>query len=131
MKIRQVFDFGHEDRIIAEEEFGVFPTLADTLVAIGVPGTGLLDDVGLGGQVHQERGVADAFVEHDVELGLAERRGDLVLDDLHPDVVADDCLSLLDRSDAADVQPQRGVELERLATRSGFRIAEHDADLLA
>ena len=86
---------------------------------------------GLGGEVHQQRGVADALVEHDVELGLPERRRDLVLDHLHPHVVADDRLALLDRADAADVEPERGVELERLAAGGGLGVAEHDADLLA
>ena len=42
-----------------------------------------------------------------------------------------DRLPLLDRTDAADVEPERGVELERLAAGGGLRIAEHDADLLA
>src|SRR4029079_6838518 len=44
---------------------------------------------------------------------------------------ADDVFLLLDRTDAANVEAHRSVELERLATRRRFRIAEHDADLLA
>ena len=68
---------------------------------------------------------------HEVELGLLERRGDLVLDDLDADAVADDVGALLDRVDAADVEAHGRVELERAAARGGLRVAEHDADLLA
>src|SRR5437867_1086989 len=74
--------------------------------------------------------MADSFVEHDIELGLPERRRHLVLDHLDPDVVADDRLAFLDRTDPADIEPERSIELERLAAGGGLRIAEHDADLL-
>ena len=67
----------------------------------------------------------------DVELGLAERRRDLVLDDLHAHPVADRLGALLEGLDAADVEPLRRIELERAAARLGLRRAEHHADLLA
>ena len=73
----------------------------------------------------------DALAELDVELGLAERRGDLVLDDLDADPVADRLGAVLERLDAADVEPLGRVELQRAAARLGLRRAEHDADLLA
>ena len=73
----------------------------------------------------------DALAELDVELGLAERRRDLVLDDLHADAVADRLGAVLERLDAADVQALGGVELQRAAARLRLRRAEHDADLLA
>ena len=57
----------------------------------------------------------DALVVEDVELGLAERRRDLVLHHLDPRAVADHLLALLDGGDAADVEAHRGVELERVA----------------
>ena len=67
----------------------------------------------------------------DVELGLAERRRDLVLDDLDPDPVADRLGALLEGLDPAHVEALRRVELERPATRLRLRVAEADADLLA
>ena len=67
----------------------------------------------------------------DVELGLPERRGHLVLDDLDPDPVADRLGPLLEGLDPADVEPLRGVELQRPAARLGLRRAELDADLFA
>ena len=38
--------------------------------------------------------------------------------------------ALLERLDAADVEPDRGVELERPPAGSDLGVAEHDADLL-
>jgi hypothetical protein len=57
--------------------------------------------------------------------------GHLVLDDLDAGAVADDLFAVLDRADPADVEPHRGVELERVAAGGGLRAAEHDADLHA
>ena len=54
---------------------------------------------------------------------------DLVLHHLHADVRADDVLLVLHRADAADVEPHRRVELERLAAGRRLGVAEHDADL--
>ncbi len=80
--------------------------------------------------VDQAALTADAHAVEDVELGLLERRGDLVLDDLDPGAVADRLGAVLQGLDPADVQPDRGVELQRPATGRGLRRAEHDADLL-
>ncbi len=58
--------------------------------------------------------------------------GDLVLDDLDLGAVAGDgAVGGLDLADAADVDADRGEELEGAAAGGGFRVAEHDADLLA
>ena len=73
---------------------------------------------------------ADALAVHDVELGLAERRADLVLDDLDPGAVADDLGAVLQRLDAADVEAHRRVELQRPTARRGLGRPEHHADLL-
>ena len=75
--------------------------------------------------------MTDPLFEQHVELGLLEGRGDLVLYHFHPHVVADHHLALLDRSDSADVEPHRGVELECLAAGGGLGIPKHHPDLLA
>ena len=62
---------------------------------------------------------------------LAERRRDLVLDDLHARLVADHFFALLDRADAADVEPHGRVELQRVAAGRRLGVAEHHADLHA
>ena len=81
-----------------------------------------VEDVGL---------VADAVVVHHVELGHAERRGDLVLHHFRPDSLAGDLLALLDLADPPHVDAAGGVELQRPAAGRGLGIAEHHADLLA
>jgi hypothetical protein len=91
----------------------------------------IFDDVVGDGQVEHVAFAADAFAIEDVELGFAEGRGYLVLDDLDLGAVAGDDVAFFDGGDAADVDADRGVELEGAAAGGGFGIAEHDADLLA
>ncbi len=73
----------------------------------------------------------DALAVHDVELGLLERRRDLVLHDLDAGAVTHHVGAVLQALDATHVEPDRGVELQRATTGRGLRRAEHDADLLA
>src|SRR5690606_5861532 len=108
---------------------GVLAALAEPLAIPGEPGAGLLDDAGLDAQIEQFAGLGDAFAIHDVELDLAEGRGQLVLDHFYPGLVAHDLLAVLEGADAADVEADRGIELERVAARGGFGRAIHDADL--
>src|SRR5690606_30620136 len=92
---------------------------------------GLVDQACLDTQVDDLALAGNACTVHDVELYLLERRGDLVLDDLDAGLVADDLVALLDRTDAADVEAYRGIELECVAARGGLGVAEHDPDLHA
>src|SRR2546430_8109589 len=69
-------DFDREVGMILQIELRILAALSDTLFAVGVPGAGLLNDPRFRRNVHEQRLVADALVEHDVELGLPERRGD-------------------------------------------------------
>src|SRR6476646_6110420 len=126
-----LLDLEHHAVVVLQEHLGVLTALPDALAVVAVPGARLLDDPGLGADVDEKRRVADSFRVHDVEFGLLERWRDLVLDHLHAHVRANDILFLLDRTDAADVQPDRRVELERLTSRCRLGIAEHDADLFA
>ena len=100
-------------------------------LAVGEERARLRDDVVLDPEVQDAARRRDAAAELDVELGLAERRRDLVLDDLDADAVADGLGALLEGLDPADVEALGGVELQRAATRLGLRRAEHHADLLA
>jgi hypothetical protein len=104
---------GEDVLVLLEEGAGVLAALADALAGVAVPCAGLLDDVVGHGEVEHVALAADALAVEDVELGLAEGRGDLVLDDLDLGAVADDDVALLDGGDAADVDADRGVELER------------------
>src|SRR6185437_7699629 len=98
---------------------------------IGEPGAGFLHHAGLDAEVDELATLRHALAIHDVELDHLERRRHLVLDHLDARLVADHLLALLDRADAPDVEADRGVEFERMATGGGLGIAEHDADLHA
>ncbi len=110
---------------------GVVFALADAILAVGIPGAGLLDDVVGNSEFDDLAFARNAFSVENVEFSLTERRRDLVLDDLGAGLGTDDLFALLDRADAADVDTHRGVELQRIAAGRGFGVAEHHADLHA
>src|ERR1700733_192205 len=69
-------------RVLVQERLGVVATLAEPFLAVGEEGAGLGDDVLFNAEVDQAAGGRDATAELDVELGLPEGGGELVLDDL-------------------------------------------------
>ena len=73
--------------------------------------------------------LVDAGVVEDLEVGLAERRGELVLDDLDLALTADRLVAALDRLLAADVEADRAVELEGVAAGGGLGVAVDHTDL--
>ncbi len=117
--------------VLFEERLGVGAALSQALVVVAEEGAALGDDVVHHAEVEQGALARDALAVHDVELRLLERRRDLILDHLDADAVADGLGAVFQRLDAADVEPDGGVELQRLAARGGLGVAEHDADLLA
>src|SRR3974390_123459 len=132
---QRLADFGlqllADVRVVLEELLGVFAALADAVALVAEPRTRLLHQVQVDRQVDEVAFMRDAFAVHDVELGLAERSGSLVLHDLYFSAIADDLIALFDGADTPDVDAHRGVELQRAPARGGFRIAEHHANLLA
>src|SRR5881392_291100 len=118
-------------RVLLQIGFGVLAALADALAVIGEPCAGFFDDAGLDAEIDQFAAFRDALAVHDVEIDDLERRRHLVLDDLDPGLVADHLVAVLDRTDAADIEPYGGIEFQRLAAGRRFRVAEHDADLHA
>src|SRR5690606_6389568 len=97
--------------------------LTDTLAVIAVPGARLLDNALLRAEVEDLAFSRDAVPIENLELVRSERGRHLVFHHLDPSLVAEHLVTLLDRADAADVQTNRGVELERVAPRRGLRIA--------
>src|SRR3954470_2285209 len=118
-------------RVLVEIGLRVVAALAQPLFAIREERAGLRDDRVLDPQIQDAARARDPGAELDVELRLAERRGDLVLDDLDADAVADGLRAVLQRLYPADVQALGRVELQRAPARLRLRRAEHDADLLA
>src|SRR5262249_19646603 len=114
-----------------QELLGILAALADALAVIREPRAGFLDDPGLDAEIDQLAALRDAFAIHDVEFDLLEGRRHLVLHHLDPRLVSGGLLALLDRADAAYVEPDRGVEFQRVAAGRGLGIAEHHTDLHA
>src|SRR5581483_4221644 len=110
-----LLDLAGQRRVLAEEVAHVFATLAEPHVSEGHPGAALLDDTVLDRGVDERALPRDALVEQDVELGRAEGRRHLVLDDLHLGPGANRVEAALDGLDLPDVEPDRVVELERAA----------------
>ena len=113
-----------------EEAYRLLPSLAHPLAVAGEPGARLLHQGGIDRGVEHTAPVGDALVVEDVELSRLERWCDLVLDHLDLDPVAGHVQPTLDGVDFADVEPDRGIELERPATGRHLGVAEHDANLL-
>src|SRR5690606_29844939 len=120
-------------RVVLQVLPGVLLALADAFLAQAVPGARPLHEPGVHAHVDQLAPAADALAVQDLGDDLLERRRHLVLDHLDPGLVADDLVALLDRADAADIKPDRGVELQRVAAGGGLRALarHHDADLVA
>ena len=117
--------------VFLQETLDVLAALAEALPAVGEPRPALLDDLVLDGNVDEVALAGHPLAVHDVELGLAEGRRHLVLHDLDAGAVADHVLAVLDGANAANVDADRRVELQRAAAGGGFGVAEHHADLLA
>src|SRR5258706_15456909 len=83
------FDLGRDRRVLPEEVLGRLAALTETGLAVGEPGTGLVDDAHRDADVEEAAFLGDAFAVHHVELGDPVRRLDLVLHVLDPDAVAD------------------------------------------
>src|SRR5512144_545895 len=124
-----LLDLVREVRVVAQERPRVLLALTQLVALVGVPGAGLADEPLLDAHVDQAALTADSLAVEDVELRLLERRRHLVLDHLHAGAVADRLRAVLERLDAAHVEPNRGVELQRAAARRRLRAAEDDADL--
>src|SRR5579872_3120781 len=117
--------------VLLEIRFRVLATLTDPLIAIGVPRAALTDDISLERDIDDRTHLRYAVPVRDVELRLAERRRDLVFDDLYARARADDFLPNFYLFELANVQADGSVEFQRPATRRRFRVAEHDADFFA
>src|SRR5699024_3923114 len=122
-----LLDLDSELRVVLEEPAGVLLALAELVALVGVPGAGLAHDAVLHPEVDQAALAGDAHAVDDVELGLLERRGHLVLHHLRAGAVADRVGALLEGLDAAHVDADGGAERQRLAARDRLRRVVHHA----
>src|SRR5205814_7995482 len=117
--------------VVEQELLRVLAALAETGGLVVKPRPALLDDVAEHGKVQEIAFIADAAIEHDVELGVAEGWRDLVLDHAGAGAGANGNFAFLDRLRAANVDADRAIELQRPTAGGGLGIAEHHANLFA
>src|SRR5690606_28612657 len=126
-----LLDLVGEVGVVAQERAGVLLALTELVALVGEPRPGLAHEAVLHAHVDEPALAGDADPVQDVELGLLERRGHLVLDDLDAGAVTHRVGALLEGLDAPDVEADRRVELQRLATGRGLGRTEEHTDLLA
>src|ERR1700688_4884825 len=117
--------------VLLQEDTGIFSALAHTLAAKADPRPALFEQAFFDAEVDQVAFAGDAFAVENVEFGFAERRGHFVLHYFAAGARADDAVALLDGLDAANVQANGSIKLQRAAAGGGFRVAKHYADFLA
>src|SRR6266540_951630 len=114
--------------VVAERVLSVVAPLAQPLALVREPCAGLVDDLVLDADVDQLAEPRYSLAIHDVELGFAERRRDLVLDDFDLGAIPYDVLAVLDLREAADVEAHCRIELQRASASGRFRrIVNNDA----
>src|SRR5260370_9992710 len=117
--------------VFLQEDAGVFAALAHSLATEANPRAALLEQALFDAEVDQVAFAGDTFTVENVEFGFAEGRGDFVLHHFAAGARADDAVAFLDGLNAANVQANGSVELQRAAAGGGFRIAGHYTDFFA
>ena len=112
--------------------FNRIASLAELVAVIGKPGTGFLNNIQFNTDIHNLTRLGNSPAIHDVELDNFERRGNFVFYHFYFYPVAGNVVAaFFDLANSTNVKPDRSVELQRISTRGGLGVAEHDADLLA
>ncbi len=117
-------DLLDEVGVLREEARRILTALAEALVAEAEVRAGLLDDLLLERDVEHRPLPGNPGAVDDVELGLLERRRDLVLDDLDADAIAERLGAVLERLDPAGCRVARRSRTSargRRASSPGFR----------
>src|SRR5205823_978189 len=107
-------------RILLQRLGRLLPPGPDPLAIDREPGAVLLHQAAVASEVQQLMRPRDPDAVEDVELRLPEGRSELVLHDFHASARADHLLAILDGTDAADVEADGGIELQRVAARGGL-----------
>src|SRR6185295_11916337 len=124
--------YSARDRLIRlDQVLGIFATLAEPLTFEAEPRPALFHDLMFNGKIKQIAFPRNSFAIHYVELGFLEWRRQFVLDHFDPCAIAYNRIAVFDRACAPNVEPHRGVELQRAPAGRGFGAAKHHADLLA
>src|SRR5215469_8080107 len=89
--------------VLLEERARILAALSNTFSFVAEPRAGFFHQIVLHANVEHVALARDTFSIEDVELGLAKRRRNFVLDHLYLGAGADDAVTVFERGDAADV----------------------------
>ena len=126
-----LIEISGEFRVLLKVLDAVIPALAKAFLAVGEPSSAFLDDFSIDRIIQQYPHLRYALPVNQIEFGGPEGRGHLVLDHLHLHPVPPHLVSLLDLGGLADIEPDSGVELERVPPSRRFRVSKHDPDFRA
>src|SRR5690554_124644 len=117
-------------QVCLEEVDCILPALPYLLTHVRVPGTTLVKQFIFERSIENTPVVAYPFAEEHVEFNFLERWSNLVLHDLYSYPVSDDIVGTSAYCFyAANLDSDRGVELECITTGGRLRVTEHDIDL--
>ena len=100
------------DRVVAALSYALF--------LIRVPCTRFLHELMCDTHIHEPAEAVDALAEVDIEFHDFEGRGAFVLHDLDFRLVRIRFVAVFERLNAANIEPDRGVKLEGVASRCGL-----------
>ena len=89
--------------MLFEIQPGVVAPLTNTFTAVGEPGSTLLDDLALHGQVEQLASSANPIPVHNIKFYLPKGWGNLIFDDFHTCTVANHLLPALNGVQATNI----------------------------
>ena len=104
--------------------------LTDLVALIGVPSTGLVEDIHVSTDIDDFTFAGNALTVDDLEFSLFEGRRNFILNNFHAGFVTQDFIALLDAAGTTNIHTNRGVELECVAAGGCFRRAVNHTDLL-
>ena len=109
----------------------IFSSLSDSIALEAVPRARLVHDLALYGAVQRIALSGNSSAVHDIELRLLKRRRYFIFNDFDSRPVSYDLIAGFNAFDPAHIHTHRRVELQRAASGSDLRIAEHDPHLFS
>jgi len=130
-----LFKGGRQLGVLHQILFRLFATLSERVFAMAEVSASLFDDAEADSRIQDVSFLGDALGVKDIELRLAERGSDLVFHDFDACFISHDLLGiagfpnrfLQDLVDAADIEAQGAVELQRISSGRRFGVSDTDA----
>src|SRR5882672_10748942 len=117
--------------IFLQRCLGIFAALAQTFAFVGKPCSTLFHHPVYNCKIEHIAFARNSLAVHDVKFTLSEWRSDFILNHLNLSAITGNLVTFFNRADAANIKPQRRIELQRTASGSRFGTSKHYANLFA